>query len=98
MNMSALFFGVCSSVSDHVNVTVCVIRALIRASHKKQRSFVGENCVCVCMLVHVYTIECVSAVVCVHMLMWLYECVKPICADFMSVQCAVLRDKGVLLQ
>ncbi len=34
------------------SIRLCVVRALIRASYKKQRSFVGENCVCV--LVHMY--------------------------------------------
>lgn len=40
-----LSFLVCTFVPDLVNVTVCEVRALIRASYKKQRSFVEGNCV-----------------------------------------------------
>lgn len=52
-------------------MTVCVVCALIRASYKKQRSFVIGNCVCACVQLH--TLE--SFFFLVLLFVWLCGCV-----------------------
>lgn len=91
-----LSFMVCRVVSDQVNVTVCVVRVLIRASHEKTKVFCYRKlCVRVCMPVHIHTIW----LFCVDKLIQLWECVFCVRPLWQILrQFSALRDKGDLLQ